>query len=325
MPSELLKLVELIHKEKDIDPEVLFQGIESAIQSAAKKKYRDSYDREHSDIHVSLDRKTGDISFTDQNGNRFTPSDLGRIAAQAGKQAILQKIREAERDVLYTEFIRKKHTIITGRVDHFENRAVILDLGKAEGVIPLSEQIPSENYTVNSQIKAYLLDVKRERSGSPMKIILSRSNPDFIRKLFELRVPEIEDGIIEINQLVREPGYRTKIAVSSQDPKVDCVGACVGHKGERILNIIAEASGEKIDIIRWDNDPITLIQNALKPATVSSITLDHEQKKATVQVNEGQQSLAIGKDGQNVRLAMKLSQWDIDIVSIPTPTDMINE
>ena len=318
MPSELLKLVELIHKEKDIEKEILFQGIESAIQSAAKKKYRN-----YSDITVTLDRLTGDLTFTDKEGNKLPPSELGRIAAQAGKQAILQKIREAERDVLYTEFVKKKYTIVTGRVDRLENRAVIVNLGKADGVIPIQEQIPSETYTFNSQIKAYVLDVKRV--GTQMKIILSRSNPDFIRKLFELRIPEIEDGIIQINQLVREPGYRTKIAVSSQDKRIDCVGACIGHKGERILNIIAEAGGEKIDIIRWDNEPEILIQNALKPAIIASIELDEEHRRAKVMVTEGQQALAIGKDGQNVRLAMRLSKWYIDIIPIPNESESESE
>lgn len=307
MPSEILKIVEAIHKAKDIEKEIIFQGIESALQSAAKKKYKNS-----NDIKVVIERSTGEIFVVTKDGEKYKPPDLGRIAAQAGKQAIIQKIREAERDVVFTDFWNKRKTIVDGQVHRYDNGALVINLGKAEGVLLPQEQVEGEHYHPGDRVRAYLLDVKKV--AHKVKIILSRTHPNFIRKLFELEVPEIEQGIIEINQLVREAGYRTKIAVSSQDSNVDCVGACVGVRGTRIRNIIEELGGEKIDIVRWDSSPEVLIKNALKPAEISHIILEEEQKKAKVIVTESQQPLAIGKEGQNVRLAAKLCRWDIDII-----------
>ena len=308
MPSEILRIVDAIHREKDIEKEIIFQGIETALQAAARKRYHGP-----NDIVVKIDRDSGEIFVIDQDGTKLLPPDLGRIAAQAGKQAIIQKIREAERDVIYEEFYKKKRTIVTGYVHRYESRALIINIGRIEGVVPPQEQVRGENYQPGDRIRAYLLEVRK--NGSRVKVILSRSHPNFIRKLFELEVPEIEQGIIEINQLVREAGYRTKIAVSSQDDRVDCVGACVGVRGARIRNIIEELSGEKIDIVRWDASPEVLIRNALKPADISYIILEKNKKRAKVIVTKSQQPLAIGKEGQNVRLASKLCRWDIDIVS----------
>lgn len=308
MPSEVLRIVEALHKEKDIDKEVIFLGIESAIISASRKKYKNM-----SDIVISIDRMTGEIVVMTKEGEKLAPPDLGRIAAQAGKQAIIQKIREAEQDTVYEEFTKKKRTIVTGAVHRYENNAIIVNVGKIEATLPVQEQIPGDRYQPGDRIKTYVLDVKKV--GQRVKIILSRTHPNFIRKLFELEVPEIEQGTIQINQIVREAGYRTKIAVSSQDKKVDSVGACVGVRGARIRSIIEELGGEKIDIIRWDESPENLIRNALKPAEISSILLDDANKRAKVFVTESQQPLAIGKDGQNVRLASKLCKWDLDITS----------
>ncbi len=308
MQSEILRIVEALHREKEIDKEVIFQGIESAILLASRKKYRNI-----AEIVVSIDRTTGEIHLTTQEGEKLTPPDLGRVAAQAGKQVITQKIRKAEQDTIYNEFLSKKKTIVTGTVHHYENNAIIVNIGKAEGVLSTQEQIYGEQYQPGDRIRSYLLDIKK--IGSRVKIMLSRTHPNFIRKLFELEVPEIEQGFIQINQIVREPGYRTKIAVSSKDPKIDCVGACIGVRGARIRNIIEELGNERIDIIRWDDSPEILIKNSLKPAEISSIILDQTTKKAQVFVTESQQALAIGKEGQNVRLAAKLCKWDIDIIT----------
>ncbi|NUM35397.1 MAG: transcription termination factor NusA [Candidatus Brocadiae bacterium] len=308
MQSEILRIVEALHRERDIDKEIIFQGIESAILLASRKKYKNI-----AEINVSIDRTTGEIILTNQDGEKLTPPDLGRVAAQAGKQVITQKIRKAEQDTIYNEFITKKRTILTGLVHHYENNSIIVTIGKAEGILSDQEQIRGEQYQPGDRIRAYLLDVKK--MGSRVKILLSRTHPNFIRKLFELEIPEIEQGFIQINQLVREPGYRTKIAVSSQDKKIDCVGACIGVRGARIRNILEELGSERVDIIRWDDSPEVLIKNSLKPAEISSIALDHAAKRAKVFVDESQQALAIGKEGQNVRLAAKLCKWDIDITT----------
>ena len=314
MQAEVLRLVEAIHREKEIDKEIIFQALEAALQSAAKKKYRNS-----NDVVISIDRETGEVSAFTKDGEEVAPPDFGRIAAQAAKQLIIQKIREAERDVIYVEFEHKKREIVTGHVLRYEHGGLIVNLGKAEGVLPQQEQVVGEYYHPGDRIRAYLLEVKK--IAHRVKIILSRTHPNFIRKLFELEVPEIAQEIIEINSLVREAGYRTKIAVSSQDNNIDCVGACIGVRGARIRNIIEELGGEKIDVIRWDTSPEVLISNALKPAEISRIILEKDRKRAKVFVNESQQPLAIGKDGQNVRLAARLCKWDIDIVPETTVSE----
>lgn len=305
--AELLMLVDMIHREKDIDPEILFSGIEQALESAVRKKYA-----EDDNIQVQIDRKTGEIYAT-RDGAYLRAADLGRIAAQAAKQVIMQKIREAEQDVVFGEFETRKRELTTGQIQRFDRDDIIVSLGRGEGVLPRTERVRGENHRVGDRIRALVLDVKR--IGPRVRIVLSRTHPDLIRRLFELEVPEVMEGIIEIKHLAREPGYRTKIAVASYDSKIDCVGACVGVRGSRIRNIIDELNGEKIDIIRYSDSAEVLIMNALKPAEIESITLNDEAMEAEVVVSEDQLSLAIGKKGQNVRLASKLTGWSINIVS----------
>ncbi len=311
--ADLLQVVEKIHRERDVDKESIFQSIEQALASALRKADNIS-DRSA----FKIDRKTGQIKAVNENGEELpdpiSPDSLGRIAAQTAKQVLIQKIREAERNVIFEEFERHKHHIVHGTVHRYEGNNVILSLSKTEGLLPKKEQVRDETYTLGSHLRAYILNV--EKRGHKVLILLSRTHPDFIRRLFELEVPEIADRIIEIKNLVREPGYRTKMAVASFDAKVDCVGACVGVRGSRIKNIIEELQGEKIDIIRWSENAEDLLRNALKPAEIQEIKLDLEQRKAAVYVLTDQLSLAIGKRGQNVRLAARLCGWDIDIISI---------
>ncbi len=305
--AELLRLVEMIHREKDIDPEVLFRSIEVALETAVRKRFQDA-----EEAVIRIDRKTGIISaFTD--GRELQVKDLGRIAAQTAKQVISQKLREAEQDAVLGEFETRKRELVSGVIQRFDRDDIIVTLGKGEGVLPRSERIRGENPRVGDRIRALVLDVRR--LGNRVRIILSRTHPDLIRRLFETEVPEIAEGIIEIKHLAREPGYRTKMAVLSYDPKIDCVGACVGVRGSRIRNVTDELGGEKIDIIRWNDSAEVLIMNALKPAEIESITLNDETMEAEVVVGEDQLSLAIGKKGQNVRLAAKLTGWAINIVS----------
>jgi N utilization substance protein A len=307
MNGELLRIITMIHQEKDIEKEVLFESIESALLTAVKKKLGNA-----ENISVRIDRENGEVRVL-EDGSRIVPIDLGRIAAQTAKQVIIQKIRDAESDVVLREFNMREHTIVTGTIQRFEGQNLIVNLGKTEAILPKQEQVRGETYHTGDRVRAYIVEVTK--AGPKVRIILSRTHPDFIKRLFELEVPEIAEGIIEIKRLVREPGYRTKIAVSSTDLKIDCVGACVGVRGQRIKNIIDELNGEKIDIIRWSDDAETLISNALKPAVVSRITLDEERRTALVIVEEDQLSLAIGKRGQNVRLASKLCGWDLDILT----------
>jgi N utilization substance protein A len=263
-------------------------------------------------ISITVDRQTGEITAM-EGDKRIDPAELGRISAHTAKQIMVQKIREAERDVICEGFLPKKGTLVTGITQRMEGPNIIVMLGKAEALLPKSEQIPGEVYRPGERLRALLLDVKKV--GQRVKLILSRNNPDLVRKLFELEVPEIAEGIIRIKTIAREAGYRTKIAVVSEDPHVDCVGACVGVRGTRIKNIVDELGGEKIDIIRWDDSPEVLIPNTLKPAEITGILLYPETKQATVVVPEDQLSLAIGKRGQNVRLASRLTGWDIDILT----------
>ncbi|MBI1852427.1 MAG: transcription termination/antitermination protein NusA [Planctomycetes bacterium] len=307
MNGELLRNIVAIAQEKDIDKEVLFESIESALLTAVKKKLGNA-----EDITVQIDRESGEIKVL-EGGSRIIPIDLGRIAAQTAKQVIIQKIRDAESDGVLREYTTRDHSIVTGTIQRFEGMNLIINLGKTEAVLPKLEQVRGETYHIGDRVRAYVLEVKK--AGPKVRIVLSRTHPDFIKRLFEVEVPEIAERIIEIKKLVREPGYRTKIAVSSTDLKIDCVGACVGVRGQRIKNIIDELNGEKIDIIRWNDDPEMLIANALKPAAVTRITLEEERRSALVIVEEDQLSLAIGKRGQNVRLASKLCGWDLDIVT----------
>ena len=307
MNGELLRIIDSIHRDRNIDREVVFSGIEAALLSVLKKRQGSAQG-----MTVTIDRETGNLEVEGAK-EAIQPEELGRIAAQAAKQVIIQKIREAERDVIYEDFEGRLGEIISGRVARFEGPNIIVNLARAEGVLPKSEQIPPESYRPGDRIRAYVLDVRK--SGQKVKIILSRTHPDMLRKLFQMEVPEIAEGIVTIKELAREAGFRSKIAVASNDPRVDCVGACVGVRGSRIKGIVDELNGEKIDIVRWDESPEALIANALKPAEIKEIVLDEGSKRAEVLVSEDQLSLAIGKRGQNVRLASKLSGWDIDVYS----------
>jgi N utilization substance protein A len=281
--------------------------VESALVSAARKSLGL---KETAGLKVEINPNTGEIKVF-QDDKEVTSVDFGRIAAQTAKQVIIQKIREAEKDVVFSEFQHKQEDIVGGTVYRFEKGGVIVDLGKAEGFLPRSEQPQKEILRQGERIKAYILEVKKEGRGP--QIILSRKHPNFVKRLFEIEVPEIYEGIVEIKSVAREAGERTKIAVWSKDEKVDCVGACVGMRGTRVRNIVNEMQGEKIDIVRWNKDPKDYIAAALSPAEISSIELDKDKNKAQVIVKDDQLSLAIGKKGQNVRLACKLTGWDIDI------------
>ena len=305
--ESLLRLVELLHKDKDIDKDIVFQGIEAALESATRKHLKSS-----EPIAINIDRETGEIVAL-QEGQEIDLSNLGRITAQTAKQVIIQKIKEAERDVIYNEYVERKGTIVSGMVQRFEGPTIIINLGKTEGYLPKSEQISNEFHRPGERVRCIVGEVKK--AGHRVKILLSRTHSNFVRQLFELEVPEIPEKIVEIKGLVREAGYRTKIAVFSEDPNVDCVGACVGVRGTRIKNIVDELNGEKIDIIRWDDEQEVFIPNTLKPAEVTGILLSPENQVATVVVPNDQLSLAIGKRGQNVRLASKLAGWDIDIIT----------
>ncbi len=308
--AELLRIIDAIHREKDIDREALFEGIELALLTAARRQYG-----MEGELNVKIDRDTGDLAAYQETpeGQVEIPLDLGRIAAQTAKQVIIQKIREAERDVVFDEYQSRLHTNVTGSVQRFEGGTIIANLGKTEAILPKTEQVRGENYRVGDRIRAFVMDIKK--LGQKVKIVLSRSHPDFIRKLFELEVPELAEGLIEVKTLVREAGYKTKMAVQSLDGKVDGIGACVGVRGTRIKNVIDELNGEKIDVIRWSDQSDELIGNALKPAQVNAIALDPENMRAKVVVDDDQLSLAIGRRGQNVRLAAKLCKWDISIVT----------
>ena len=308
--AELLRIVDAIHREKDIDPETLFEGIESALLTAARKQYGTD-----GEIAVVIDRDTGKIGAYEETpeGRVEIPLDLGRIAAQTAKQVMIQRIREAERDVVFDDFVDDLHTILTGTVQRFEGGTLIINLGRAEAILPKSEQVRGEDYRVGDRLRAFVLDVKK--AGQKVKIILSRSHPEFIHRLFALEVPEMAEGFLEVRGLVREAGYKTKMAVMSLDHKIDAIGACVGVRGTRIKNVLDELRGEKVDVIRYSDQTEELIANALKPAVVNYITLDPENMRAKVIVDDDQLSLAIGKRGQNVRLAAKLCKWDISITT----------
>jgi N utilization substance protein A len=308
MNGEILRLVDTIHRDKEIEKEIIFQGIEAALLSAVKKKLGES-----EATRVVIDRETGEVKVL-EGDEEITVEDLGRIAAMTGKQVLFQKIREAERDRIYQEYSDKVGKLVSGVVQRIEGPNLIVNLGKVEGILPRSEQAPGEKFKVGERIKVLVKEIRKNTNR--VKITLSRTSTDLVRALFELEVPEIADKVIEIMEIAREPGYRTKIAVTTYDHNVDCVGACVGVRGSRIKNIVDELFGEKIDIVRWNESIEVLIMNALKPAEISSMDLDFEARKALVYVKPDQQSLAIGKRGQNVRLASKLSKWDLDIVTV---------
>ncbi len=306
MNRDILRFVDTIHRDRQIDKEVIFRGIELALLSAAQKKLG-----AEDEVSVVIDRESGEIDarFEDE---QLSPEDLGRIAALYGKQVLYQKIREAEREVLYKEYEPKIDSLLTGTVQAKKPGGVlIISLGKAEGFLPRSEQSPVESFNEGDRIKVVLKEVNLQPNR--VQLLCSRSSGELVNRLFELEIPEVADHVVEVKAVAREPGYRTKIAVSTYDQNVDCVGACVGVKGARIRNIVDELFGEKIDIVRWNESIEILIVEALKPAEIASLELDFDNRTAQVYVKEDQQSLAIGRRGQNVRLASKLTEWDLNI------------
>ena len=348
--KELEQALILLEKEKGIEKKYLLESIETALVTAYKRNY-DSSDN----VKVTLDEKTGEthIYAVKEAAKRVTnpilqismkeaqkinpgilagetvdieivPKNFGRIAAQTAKQVIIQKLREAERNLTFGEFNERKGEILSGIVQKADTGVIIVDLGKLEGIMPKKEQIPTESYSVNDKIKGYVVDVVRGNKGIP-QVIISRACADFVKKLFQLEIPEIYEGLIEVKSVARDIGSkdkegkdigsRCKVAVASADENIDPVGSCVGQKGVRIQNIINELNGEKIDVIEWNEDPSIFIASALLPAEVMAVDINEEEKQARVIVEDGQLSLAIGKSGQNARLAAKLTGWKIDIKS----------
>ena len=336
--KELILALEQLEKENGIKKEYLLESIESALVLAYKKNFNAS-----ENVKVEMDENTGathiysvkeivdevedsvtqitkeqakkinkSLKVGDQVDIEIVPKNFGRIAAQTAKQVIMQKIREETRNVLYAEYSDRKGEIVSGMIQKADKGLVVMDLGKLEGVMPVKEQIPTERYKVNDKIKAYVLEVERGEKGAP-QVIISRSHPDFVRKLLEFEIPEIYEGLIEVKSVSRDPGKRCKVAVYSQDENIDPVGSCVGQRGIRIQNIINELSGEKIDVIEWNPDISTYIAAALLPASIMAVDIKEDEKFAQVIVEDDQLSLAIGKAGQNVRLAAKLTNWKIDI------------
>ena len=309
MNQELLRIIENIARDKNIDKDSVFLDLEAAMVSAARKHFGEP----ESDIQVTIDRQSGAITAF-KDGEQIDIRRLGRIPAQTAKQVMIQKIKADERSSIYAEFVQRRGEIVSGTAVRYEGGTLIVNLAnRAEAIMPRSEQITGETHHPGERVRCLILDVRQE--SSQVKIILSRTHPDFIRRLFQLEVPEVAENIIEIRALTREAGYRTKIAVASLDDKVDAIGACVGVRGSRIKNIVDELGGEKIDIVRWSDSSQALIANALMPAKASEIALCFELGRATVVVGEEQLSLAIGKHGQNVRLAARLTGWDIDILT----------
>ena len=309
METELLAILEQLERDKGIDKEILIEAVEAAVASAARKVWTVGKEE---DVTAKLDRKTGKIRA--YAGTQEIRSDeFGRIAAQTAKQVVIQKIREAEKDVVYNEYHARIGQIINGGIYRFERGNIIVDLGKAEAIVPRSEQSGKEEFRQGERIRAYVLDVRKDLKGP--QIVLSRAHPNFVKRLFELEVPEIYEGIIEIKAIARDPGERTKIAVYSKDDKIDSVGACVGMRGSRVKNIVSELHGEKIDIVRYSSDIKEYIQAALSPAEISQMQVISDQQKVNIIVADDQLSLAIGRYGQNVRLAGKLVGWDLDIYS----------
>jgi len=314
MNPETLRILDSIARERNIERETLIVDLEQAMISAARKHFN-SLDSE--EFSCSMDRQSGEIRIwrnLEEGAREEIPmAVLGRIPAQTAKQVMIQKFREDERSSLLEEFSKRRGEIATGTAHRYEGGALVVQVDRAEGFMPRSEQIPGEQFHPGQRVRCLLLDVRD--AGNQVKIVLSRSSPDFIRRLFEAEVPEVAEHVIEVKAMAREAGFRTKIAVSSIDSKVDAVGACVGVRGSRIRNIVDELGGEKIDIVRWNESSQILIANALKPAEVEEVSLCFELGRATIIVREDQLSLAIGRRGQNVRLAARLTGWDIDILT----------
>ncbi|MCL2354995.1 MAG: transcription termination factor NusA [Oscillospiraceae bacterium] len=338
--AEMLKAMEELEKERGISKEYLLEALETALVTA----YKRNFDQEEN-VRVEMNQTNGQIKIysvkevvkeveddlleisvedakkTDKKAKvgaeiqiEIVPKDFGRIAAQTAKQVIIQKIREVERDMMFSEYNDRKGEIVSGIIQKAEGGTLVLDLGKLEGIMFVKDQIPTENYVVNKKIRAYVVNVEKGMKGNP-QVFVSRSHPDFVRRLFEFEIPEIYEGLIEIKSVSRDPGNRSKVAVYSTNENIDPVGSCVGQKGIRIQNIINELNGEKIDVIEWDEDPATFISAALLPAQVMAVDAREEERFAQVIVPDDQLSLAIGKAGQNARLAARLTGWKIDIKS----------
>ncbi len=314
MNAETLRILDSIARDRNIDRELLFEDLEQAMVSAARKHFN-SLDTEEFGCH--MDRLSGEIRLWryDEEGQEvdIPLASMGRIPAQTAKQVMIQRFREDERNSLLEEFAKRQGEVVTGAAQRYEGGALVVQIDRAEGFMPRSEQIPGEQFHPGDRVRCLILDVRD--AGHQVKIVLSRSHPDFIRRLFEQEVPEVNERVIEIKAMAREAGFRTKLAVSSIDSKVDAVGACVGVRGSRIRNIVDELNGEKIDIVRWNESSQVLIANALKPAEVDEVSLCFELGRATIIVRDDQLSLAIGRRGQNVRLAARLTGWDIDILT----------
>ena len=339
MNLEFIEALEEIEEEKGISKDVIFDALESALISSYKKNFGSSQN-----VEVEIDKSTGRVKvfakkvvveevendlfeisieeaksidskyqIDDTINIEITPKNFGRIAAQTAKQVVIQRIKDAERDVIYEEFINRENEIIIGMVQRISKNYVYIDLGKTEGILPPTEQIEGEVYEQGDRLKLYILEVKKTTKGP--QIILSRSHPGLVKRLFELEVPEIQEGVVDIYAIAREAGSRTKIAVYSKDENVDPVGACVGFKGARVKALVEELNGEKIDIITWSKNPEEFIANSLSPSKVISVETNEKEKSAVVVVPDYQLSLAIGKEGQNARLAAKLTNWKIDIKS----------
>lgn len=339
MITELLRTIDQVSRDKGIDSKILIDALEEAVRSAVRKKFGPDYE-----LEVNFNREIGEIEVfefkevvkdvTDERlqvsfeeakkldpeseigdslGMKMDTDALGRIAAQSAKQVIMQRLREAERNAVYEDFRDRKGEIINGIVQHFDKGAVIANLGKAEAELPVKEQIPRETYTQGDRIRAYIYDVRHFSRGP--QIVLSRTHPNFLSALFENEVPEISESIVTIMQVAREPGSRAKIAVASKDRDVDPVGACVGMKGSRVQAVVQELRGEKIDIVPWDPDPARFVCNALAPAEILRVIVDEDNRSMEVVVPDDQLSLAIGKRGQNVRLASRVTNWKLDVIS----------
>ena len=338
--KELILALEELEKEKGIKKEYVLESIETALVTAYKRNF-DALEN----VRVDIDHNTGathiysikdvvehandevteisleeahkinrELKLDDTVEVEIVPKDFGRIAAQTAKQVIVQKLREVERDLMFDEYTNKKGEIVSGIIQKADKNIVIVDLGNIEGIMLAKDQVQTERYRVNDKIKAYIVNVERGLKGAP-QVMISRSHPDFVRKLLEFEIPEIYEGVIEIKNVSRDAGSRSKVAVYSPDPNIDPVGSCVGAKGVRIQNVINELNGEKIDVIEWDEDPSVYIASALLPAQILAVDIKEEDKFAEVIVPDDQLSLAIGKAGQNARLAAKLTNWKIDIKS----------
>ncbi len=308
-PDQLLQTIDALHAMKNIPREVIFRALEESMAAAVRKRFG-----EGEDLVCTIDRESGEVTIEDDEGvYEFEMSELGRIVAQTVKQGFTQRVREAERDVFYDKYEERVGQLISGEVQRYEGQDLVISLGDVEAYLTREDRVRGETYAPGDRTRVIIVEVRKE--GSRVKIFVSRTHPDLVRRLFELEVPEIADQIIEIKRVVREPGYRTKMAVLSSDPKIDAIGACVGVRGSRIKAVIDELRGERIDIIRWSDSLETLVMNGLGPAKIhlDNIYPSIERHAVTVLVDEEQQSLAIGKRGQNVRLASRLCGWDIDI------------